>query len=34
MKHHFLWGVAAGVLGTWAYHAFLRPLPGGGKSAG
>jgi hypothetical protein len=24
----FVWGVVVGLAGTWAYHAFLRPLPG------
>jgi hypothetical protein len=25
----FWWGVAAGVIGTWAFHAFAKPLPRG-----
>jgi hypothetical protein len=24
----FWWGVAAGVAGTWAFHKWVRPLPG------
>lgn len=24
----FWWGVALGVVGTWAFHAFVRPMPG------
>lgn len=27
----FWWGVLIGVGGTWAFHAFIRPMPG--KSA-
>jgi hypothetical protein len=23
----FLFGVAVGVVGVWAYHAFVKPLP-------
>ena len=23
----FLWGVVISFAGTWAYHAFIRPLP-------
>jgi hypothetical protein len=23
----FWWGVALGVVGTWAFHAFIRPMP-------
>jgi hypothetical protein len=23
----FWWGVAAGVAATWAFHAFVRPMP-------
>lgn len=32
MDRKFVWGVIVGVAGVWAYHAFIRPLPG--KSAG
>ena len=28
MKHGFVWGLAAGVAGVWAYHHFVSPLPG------
>lgn len=24
-------GVVLGVAGTWAFHHFMRPLPGGGR---
>lgn len=27
MKAGFWWGVIAGVAGTWAWHAFAKPLP-------
>lgn len=27
MNKSFLWGVAAGLAGTWAWHAFFKPLP-------
>lgn len=23
----FWWGVALGVAGTWAFHAFIKPMP-------
>ena len=23
----FWWGIAAGIAGTWAFHAFVRPMP-------
>lgn len=26
--HAFFWGVVFGVGGTWAFHKFVRPLPG------
>lgn len=29
MSSQFLWGVAVGVAGVYAYHHFMRPLPGG-----
>lgn len=29
----FWYGVVVGVLGVWAYHAFLRPLPTPSKNA-
>ena len=28
MNRQFLWGVVVGVAGVWAYHAFVKPLPG------
>lgn len=28
MNRNFFWGVVVGVGGVWAYHAWLRPLPG------
>jgi len=28
---NFWWGVAAGVVGTWAFHAFVRPMPRAGS---
>lgn len=27
MRPGFFWGVAFGVAGVWAYHAFVKPLP-------
>lgn len=27
MNRSFWWGVAAGVLGVWAFHAFVKPMP-------
>jgi hypothetical protein len=30
-RHPFFWGVVVGVGGTWAFHRFIKPLPG--KSA-
>lgn len=27
MGKGFWWGVGVGVVGTWAFHAFLKPLP-------
>lgn len=27
MKPGFVWGVAVGVAGVWAFHAFVRKLP-------
>lgn len=29
MFHSFWGGVATGVIAVWAYHHFVRPLPGG-----
>lgn len=29
MKPGFVWGVIIGVGGTWAFHKWVRPLPGG-----
>jgi hypothetical protein len=26
---NFWWGVAFGVAGTWAFHKWVKPLPGG-----
>lgn len=26
-NHHFWFGVVGGVLGVWAYHHFVSPLP-------
>ncbi len=26
--HPFFWGVVLGAGGTWAFHKFVRPLPG------
>lgn len=31
MKPGFLWGVAVGVAGVWAWHKFVAPLPGAKK---
>lgn len=25
---NFWWGVAVGVAGVWAFHRFIKPLPG------
>ena len=30
--HPFFWGVVTGMVGVWAYHHFVRPLPGGGAT--
>jgi hypothetical protein len=30
MRPGFLWGVLFGVAGMWAFHAFIKPLPGKG----
>jgi len=27
---NFWWGVVIGVGGTWAFHRWVKPLPGGG----
>jgi len=27
---NFWWGVAIGVAGTWAFHRWIKPLPGQG----
>lgn len=27
MRPGFVWGVVFGVAGTWAWHAFVRPMP-------
>jgi hypothetical protein len=32
-KHAFLWGIGTGFVITWAYHHFVKPLPGGAKGA-
>lgn len=29
MKPGFVWGLVAGIGGTWAFHKWVRPLPGG-----
>ncbi len=29
MSRGFVWGVVVGVGATWAFHKFVRPLPGG-----
>jgi hypothetical protein len=29
MRSGFVWGVVVGVAGVWAWHKFVRPLPGG-----
>lgn len=28
MDRRFVWGLVIGVAGVWAYHAFVKPLPG------
>jgi hypothetical protein len=28
MDRRFVWGVVIGVAGTWAFHKFVKPLPG------
>ena len=28
----FLWGAVVGLAGTWAFHAFMKPLPKSGMS--
>lgn len=27
MRPGFVWGVIFGVAGTWAWHAFVKPMP-------
>lgn len=27
MNKNFWWGVVIGVAGTWAWHAFVKPMP-------
>jgi len=27
MRPGFVWGVVVGVAGTWAWHAFVKPMP-------
>lgn len=29
MNRSFVWGVLVGVGGVWAFHKFVKPLPGG-----
>ena len=29
MRHGFVTGIVVGVVGTWAFHKFVKPLPGG-----
>lgn len=28
MNRSFVWGVIVGVGGVWAYHRFVKPIPG------
>lgn len=28
MNKNFWWGVVIGVAGTWAFHKFVKPMPG------
>lgn len=28
MRHPLFWGIVIGAGGTWAFHKFVRPLPG------
>lgn len=28
MNGSFVWGVVIGVAGVWAFHKFVRPIPG------
>lgn len=32
MNRSFVWGVLVGVGGVWAFHKFVKPLPGGKSS--
>lgn len=34
MNRHFFWGVVTGIAGTWVFHKFVRPLPGGSAQPG
>lgn len=29
MNRSFVWGVVVGVAGVWAFHRFVKPIPGG-----
>lgn len=31
MDGKFVWGVIIGVAGTWAFHKFIKPIPGKGQ---
>jgi hypothetical protein len=31
-KHPMVWGFVFGVVGVWALHHFIHPLPGAAKS--
>ena len=28
MNRSFVWGVVVGVAGVWAFHRFVKPIPG------
>lgn len=28
MDRRFVWGVVVGVAGVWAFHRFVKPIPG------
>lgn len=31
MNRSFVWGVVVGVAGVWAFHKFVKPIPGKGQ---
>lgn len=31
MNHSFVWGAIVGIGGLWAFHKFVKPIPGKGS---